>query len=460
MCAISGWLRYDSASDFKLFESFAKSLAAKSAVRGRDSFGITIADTEGHIREYKATTLDTRFELSSNDYIAISNNRAEPTTEWVVQKTIDTVQPYCYKGLYAVHNGTIANDKDYDYEHTIDSEVIPYAVVNGKFDTLIGSMAIAMFKNDDSEVVANGVSIDRRKLYLYKNYRPITVAHIPALGVYAFTSLKSTMDEVCNELHLEYVEIEFPHYSMLEVSSSGCKLVYRDPKIGDSKGIVVLSGGLDSTTSAQIACMAHDSVVLAHFHYGCRAEERETIAVKEIYKHLKAAFPHKDIRLEFFDLSFIKNLGGNALTDHTMEVAAGEAGAEFAHEWVPFRNGVMVSLIAAYCDRYKIGNIYTGANLEEAGAYGDNEEEFYIHFNKILQIGNNARPVIVNPLDKMMKHEIVKYALEIGAPIHLSWSCYKGGEVACGDCGPCYLRQKAFKMNGLKDMVPYELPMP
>lgn len=457
MCAISGWLRYDHANDPNLFGAFTRLLAEKSAVRGRDSFGIALVDTNNKVREYKATTLDTRFELSENDFIAISNNRAEPTTEWVVEKTIDTVQPYNYKNVYAVHNGTIANDKDYDYEHTIDSEVIPYAIANGKFDTLVGSMAIAMFKNDDSEVSVHGVKLIKNNLYLYKNYRPTTLVHIPELGIYAFTSLKSTMDEVCEELNLEYAEVEFPHYSMVEVSRNGCRLVYREPSVGQDKGIVVLSGGLDSTTSAQIACMKHQSVVLAHFHYGCRAEERETQAVKEIYKHLKDAFPEKDIRLEFFDLSFIKNLGGNALTDHSMEVATGEAGAEFAHEWVPFRNGVMVSLIAAYCDRYKIGSIYTGANLEEAGAYGDNEEEFYIHFNKVLQIGNNARPVIVNPLDKMMKHEIVKYALEIKAPIHLSWSCYKGGHIHCGDCGPCYLRKKAFKMNGLKDVIDYEI---
>jgi 7-cyano-7-deazaguanine synthase len=116
----------------------------------------------------------------------------------------------------------------------------------------------------------------------------------------------------------------------------------------------------------------------------------------------------------------------------------------------------MVSLIAAYCDRYSIGTIYTGANLEEAGAYGDNEEEFYIHFNKVLQIGSTSRPVIVNPLDKLMKHEIVKLAMDIDAPVHLSWSCYKGGEHHCGDCGPCYLRKKAFKMNGFHDVIKYE----
>jgi 7-cyano-7-deazaguanine synthase len=456
MCAISGWLRYSHDNiDFDKLTRFSQQLASLSSVRGRDSFGIMINSAHG-IREQKAIGNNTAFSISPDDRYAISNNRAEPTTEWVENKTTATVQPYMYRGVYAVHNGTIANDKDYDYEHVIDSEVIPYAIATNSFDTLIGSMAIAMVNTTNEEFLVKGHILEKDTIYLYKNYRPTTLVKIPELGLYAFTSLKSTMDELCSQLSLDYVEIDFPHYSLMSVSENGCDLLHRDPAAGTDKGIVVLSGGLDSTTVAKEACLKHDTVYLAHFHYGCRAEERETTAVKEIHKHLKAEFPNKNITLELFDLSFIKNLGGNALTDHTMEVATGEAGAEFAHEWVPFRNGVMVSLIAAYCDRYSIGTIYTGANLEEAGAYGDNEEEFYIHFNKVLQIGSTSRPVIVNPLDKLMKHEIVKLAMDIDAPVHLSWSCYKGGEHHCGDCGPCYLRKKAFKMNGVHDVIKYE----
>ena len=455
MCAISGWIRYNKDIDFNLFNRFAALLAEESSARGRDSFGIAIGGPSG-IREQRATTNDTQFTLTPEDDYAISNNRAEPTTEWVEVKTLESVQPYNFSGVYAVHNGTIANDKDYAYPHVIDSEVIPYAIANNQFDTLVGSMAIAMVNTTDSEYKVKGVNLNKDTIYLYKNYRPTTVVKIPQLGIYAFTSLKSTFDIVCSKLSIDYFEVNFPQYSLLKMSKAGCDIVYQDESAGKGKGIVVLSGGLDSTTVAKIACMQNNSVVFAHFHYGCRAEERETIAVKQIYKRLKSEFPTKDIKLEFFDLSFIKNLGGNALTDHSIEVATGEAGAEFAHEWVPFRNGVMVSLIAAYCDRYNIGTIYTGANLEEAGAYGDNEEEFFIHFNKVLQIGSTARPVIVNPLDKLMKHEIVRLALDIGAPVDLSWSCYKGEEHHCGDCGPCYLRKKAFKMNGIVDVIKYE----
>jgi 7-cyano-7-deazaguanine synthase len=97
-----------------------------------------------------------------------------------------------------------------------------------------------------------------------------------------------------------------------------------------------------------------------------------------------------------------------------------------------------------------------GCNREESGAYEDNSSEFYQAMERTLQLGTKSKPLMVMPVGNMMKAHIVKYGLELGAPIDLSWSCYHGGEVRCGICGPCLNRQRAFKANGLQDTVPYK----
>jgi 7-cyano-7-deazaguanine synthase len=131
----------------------------------------------------------------------------------------------------------------------------------------------------------------------------------------------------------------------------------------------------------------------------------------------------------------------------------GEAGAEYAHDWVSARNLVMLSLMTAWAETNKFGYIALGNNLEEAGAYPDNEEEFGNRFNAILPFAtqNGVKIELLQPLSTYMKHEIVKLGLELGVPYHLTWSCYGDGRKPCNECGPCYMRRVAFERNGTVD---------
>src|SRR5205085_6785589 len=104
------------------------------------------------------------------------------------------------------------------------------------------------------------------------------------------------------------------------------------------------------------------------------------------------------------------------------------------------------------------GTIALGNNLEESGAYPDNEQEFIRALNVVMpnavQEGRSVR--FTEPVGNLMKHEIVKLGLEVGAPLDLTYSCYRGGELHCGRCGPCFMRHNAFRMNGAVDPLPYE----
>lgn len=216
--------------------------------------------------------------------------------------------------------------------------------------------------------------------------------------------------------------------------------------------VVVCSGGLDSTTAAAHARYvdAFDKITLLHFKYRCHAEAREVQAVNNIADVLNA-------RAVIYEIDWLKQIGGSRLTDDHDSISGPIEGAEYPHEWVPARNLLFLSYAAAFCDANDVSAIYMGLNLEESAVYSDNTVEFYERMDKVLQLATISRPRIVMPLARMMKWEIVKYAHEINAPIHLSWSCYRSGEFHCGNCGPCYMRKTAHRMIGISDSVQYSV---
>jgi 7-cyano-7-deazaguanine synthase len=151
--------------------------------------------------------------------------------------------------------------------------------------------------------------------------------------------------------------------------------------------------------------------------------------------------------------------GDSPLLDADSKIAGGEAGAEFAHEWVPARNLLLLSVATAFAEARGISTIVLGNNLEEAGAYPDNEPEFIAKFNDMLPfaVGDGKRMNVIMPVGNMMKHEIVELGNRIGAPMHLTWSCYRALELHCGTCGPCYMRRKAFEINKLDEVISYHV---
>ncbi len=453
MCCITGMLcsRGDEKRLLPLMPRILD-LLHHSEERGRDGMGYVYWDHWDHFgvphsmkwvggppQDYQEVSA-----VLARAFIWIANHRAEPTTEFVLEKKEADQQPYVHRGWWAVHNGTIANDKEYlkDAGVTpptdVDSYAIPVAAYRGgmqEVQGLVGSQA-TLLVNPHGE------------LYAYRNYKPLNILWLKDARAFLFSSLD------IKRMFPEGLEVLFPPYSVgrnWDPQNGTCDVATEHPR-NRQRGLVVCSGGLDSTTVAKVATLECTTVRLLHFQYGCRAEEKEVQAVHRIAEYL-------GVGVDVVPMGWLKRLGGSSLTDTQWgEVRQGVSGAEFAHEWVPARNTAMIGIAASYADRFDFGRIYLGLNLEEGGAYPDNTVEFYQKFNAVLNVGTQARPEIVNPLGTLTKRDIVVLAHRIEAPIHLSWSCYLGGALHCGTCGPCVMRQVAHSMLGLKDTISYSTP--
>ena len=125
--------------------------------------------------------------------------------------------------------------------------------------------------------------------------------------------------------------------------------------------------------------------------------------------------------------------------------------------WVPARNMVFTSIAVSYAESIGAEKIIVGWDLEEATTFPDNSKEFLETFNELIDVGSPEKIEIEAPLIDLNKEEIVKLGLDIGAPIELSYSCYKGRDKQCGVCESCMRRKRAFKNVGIKDKMEYEI---
>jgi len=225
--------------------------------------------------------------------------------------------------------------------------------------------------------------------------------------------------------------------------------------------IVLVSGGMDSCVTVAMAARDHD-LALLHVNYGQRTEERELRAFREIADHYRVQ-KHLVVSIEH-----LKVIGGSALTDATIAVPEGAPlqtpssdpkAPSIPVTYVPFRNAHLLAIAVSWAEVIGATRIYIGAVEEDSSGYPDCRETFYQAFNRAIEAGTRpeTRIEIVTPLIHMKKGEIVKKGVELGAPLHLTWSCYQGSEKACGRCESCLLRQKGFREAGVKDPISYEV---
>jgi len=227
---------------------------------------------------------------------------------------------------------------------------------------------------------------------------------------------------------------------------------------GKSIGIVCLSGGMDSCVTAAIAVR---EVLPAFFHvnYGQRTEARERRAFEEIADFYKAP---QERRL-CVDLDCLGRIGCSALTDKNIPVPKFSRLEEKIPEalpvtYVPFRNTLILSLGVAWAEALKATRIYIGAVAEDSAGYPDCRPEYYKAFNKLVRVGSSLGRSfkVITPLICMSKKEIVQKGSELGAPFHLTWSCYEDSDKACGRCDSCLRRLRAFHDAGVQDPIPYK----
>lgn len=237
------------------------------------------------------------------------------------------------------------------------------------------------------------------------------------------------------------------------------------------KSFVLLSGGIDSSTALAMASMNDffDEVEGVSVNYGQR-HVKEIEFAKAQCDHFGAY--HSTIEAEGL-LGSVTMLTDptQAIPDTTYDQITG-----VSPTYVPFRNGVLLSLIAAKAQGWVNKNgkepsggvvfpspeatIYFGAHAEDAKnwAYPDCTPEFIGSMASAIYIGTYHAVRLLAPLTYMLKHEIVRLGFDLGVPFKKTWSCYAGGDLHCGKCPTCYARQEAFNVAGIDDPTEYAVP--
>jgi len=216
--------------------------------------------------------------------------------------------------------------------------------------------------------------------------------------------------------------------------------------------IVLVSGGMDSALTAAIAGKKH-SLNFLHVNYGQRTQQRELKAFNDI-----AAYFRVKNKL-IVDISYLKDIGGSSLTDKKIKLnKANLSSSKIPASYVPFRNANILSIAVSWAEVTGIKKIFIGAVEEDSSGYPDCRKEFFGAFNKMLSKGTKPGSGIKveTPIINFKKKDIVLKSLKFGAPVHLSWSCYKENKIACGECDSCALRLRGFQQAGVTDKIQYK----
>ncbi|MEM0155991.1 MAG: 7-cyano-7-deazaguanine synthase QueC [Thermoplasmataceae archaeon] len=215
----------------------------------------------------------------------------------------------------------------------------------------------------------------------------------------------------------------------------------------------MLSGGLDSSTVLAIAKRKGYDVTALSFNYG----QRHSIEIQAS----KRIADHFNVRHVVFEMDFSK-IGGSSLTaDIPVEKRkVEEIGRDIPTSYVPARNSIFLAIAAAFAETAGADRIFIGANAVDYSGYPDCRPEFFAAFENAInlgtKVGNTGRIRIDVPLQFLSKSEIISIGHSLGVPYDLTYSCYNGGELPCGECDSCLLRLKGFMEAGIPDPLKYE----
>ncbi len=217
------------------------------------------------------------------------------------------------------------------------------------------------------------------------------------------------------------------------------------------KCVVLFSGGIDSTTALYWARKRYDSVSALSFDYGQRHGVELTLA-RRLTRRL--GIPHKIIKVD------LRQVGGSALTDNRIALpeyrSADDIGAGTPASYVPFRNGIFLSLAAAWAEAHGVPDIICGFNTIDSPNYPDTRSGFVKAMELAVRLGTGAgaRGLTLRiraPFVRLRKSAIIRKGLSLGADFSDSVSCYAGKEVPCGKCSSCLLRERAWREAGARD---------
>lgn len=217
------------------------------------------------------------------------------------------------------------------------------------------------------------------------------------------------------------------------------------------KAVCIISGGMDSALSAKIAQNEGYEIIALHFNYGQRTQNKELVCFRKISDAVDASEKYE------IDLPFFEQIGASALTDQSIEVPTGGLEEGVPVTYVPFRNGIFLSIAAAVAEKHGAQALFIGVVEEDSSGYPDCRESYIEQMQKAINLGtrDETQLEIKMPLVTLKKSQIVQKALELNVPLKDTWSCYKSEELACGVCDSCRLRLRGFKEAGSVDPIPY-----
>jgi 7-cyano-7-deazaguanine synthase len=215
---------------------------------------------------------------------------------------------------------------------------------------------------------------------------------------------------------------------------------------------------MDSCVTLAMARERHgaENMAVLHASYGQRTEARERKAFDDI-----ANFYRIRERL-VVQLYHFRAIGGSALTDRNIAVPEDESGVPAPHgnipvTYVPFRNAHFLSVAVSWAEAMGAQAVYIGAVAEDSSGYPDCRPEYYRAFQEVVRVGTRPETniEIVTPVITLKKSEIIRRGVDLGAPLHLTWSCYQSEDAACGACDSCLLRLRAFAEASVPDPISY-----
>ncbi len=220
----------------------------------------------------------------------------------------------------------------------------------------------------------------------------------------------------------------------------------------NKKAICILSGGMDSTLASYMAKNDGYDIIAVHFNYGQRTEKKELESFRSICSDLQIKEKYE------IDIPFFTQIGASALTDNTIDVPTDGVKPGVPITYVPFRNGIFLSITAAIAEKEEASAMYIGVVQEDSSGYPDCTDSFISDMKKAINQGTkeSTNIDIITPLVHLSKAQIVTKALELNVPLEHTWSCYKEEDKACGVCDSCRLRLNGFKLANATDPIAYK----
>lgn len=247
------------------------------------------------------------------------------------------------------------------------------------------------------------------------------------------------------EIPSEILDNKFP------INNKSPESVSNDHPVYSNRVVLILSGGMDSTTLLYRLLHENKEIFTLSFNYGQKHIRELEVAKKTT---AKLNVPHKII-----DLSQLRDSGlfGSSSLVSNLPVPEGHYAAEnMKSTVVPNRNMIMLSMALAYAITLDAVAVYYAAHAGDHAIYPDCRPAFVDAMQNVSLLCHYYPITIEAPYLYVTKSEILAEGLKLGVDYSLTWTCYKGGQKACGKCGSCVERLEAFQKNNIKDPLPYE----